>query len=397
VKVLHVIPSLSATQGGPSFALPLMERALAGSAVEMTVISTDDDGPGHHLPVPLDQPVSSQGATRFYFRKQADFYKVSLPLAHWLKKNVNQFDLVHIHALFSFTSTAAAWAARKQGIPYIIRPLGVLNRWGMENRRKFVKSLSFRFVETPILQHAAALHYTSHAEQQEAEQTGAKVPSVVIPLGIDTAAFEKLPGPEAFLNRFPQARGKKLVLFLSRLDAKKGLDVLLEAWAEIRKSEIGNRKSADWLLVIAGSGNVAFERGLREQADRLGMTEDILWPGFLAGAEKLSALAAATVFVLPSYSENFGIALVEALAAGLPCLTTTGVAVSREVADSDAGLVVPPEKTRLAAALEKLLADEGLRERLGGNARRLAQAQFSLAALREALLKFYHEIIFRKK
>jgi len=193
VKVLHVIPSLSSTQGGPSFALPLMERALAGSAVEMTVVSTDDDGPGRHLAVPLGQPVFSHSATRFYFRKQAEFYKVSLPLSHWLNKNVNQFDLVHIHALFSFSSTAAAWAARKQKIPYIIRPLGVLNRWGMENRRKFLKSLSFRFVEFPILQHAAALHYTSHAEQQEAEQTGAKVPSVIIPLGIDTAAFEKLP------------------------------------------------------------------------------------------------------------------------------------------------------------------------------------------------------------
>ena len=391
MKVLHVIPSLSSTQGGPSFALPLMERALAGSAVEMTVVSTDDDGPGRHLAVPLGQPVFSHSATRFYFRKQAEFYKVSLPLSHWLNKNVNQFDLVHIHALFSFSSTAAAWAARKQEIPYIIRPLGVLNHWGMENRRKFLKSLSFRFVEFPILQHAAALHYTSHAEQQEAEQTGAKVPSVIIPLGIDTAAFEKLPRPESFLNRFPQARGKKLVLFLSRLDAKKGLDMLLPAFVAVK------RRQPQAMLIVAGNGEKEFTDNLQRQSVKLGLANDILWPGFLAGTEKLSAFSVATVFVLPSYSENFGIALVEALAAGLPCVTTTGVAVSKEIAANNAGIVVPPNEIGLAAALDKLLADEVLCERLGGNARRLAQAQFSLVALREALLKLYCEIISTRK
>ena len=395
MKVLHVIPSLSPTQGGPSFALPLMERALANSGVELTVVATDDDGAGHHAAVPLAQAVPSHGATRFYFRKQTDFYKVSLPLAGWLRKNVDQFDLVHIHALFSFSSTAAAWAARRKGIPYVIRPLGVLNRWGMENRRQFVKSLSFRFMEAPMLRHATAMHYTSRAEQHEAEQTGATAPAAVIPLGVDTAAFQNLPDPELFLKQFPSACGKKLVLFLSRLDAKKGLDVLLGAWAEIRKSEIGNRKSADWLLVIAGSGDAAFERGLRAQAERLGVTESILWPGFLAGAEKLSALAAATVFVLPSYSENFGIALVEALAAGLPCVTTMGVAVSEDIAASEAGLVVPPEKHALGAALEQLLSDKELSVRLGRNAQQLAQNRFSLTALGIALERFYRGIVLR--
>jgi glycosyltransferase involved in cell wall biosynthesis len=391
MKVLHVIPSLSPTQGGPSFALPLMERALAGSGVVITVVTTDDDGPGRHAPVPLAQPVKTDYSTRWYFPRQTGFYKVSLPLRRWLKINVRRFDLIHIHALFSYSSTVAARAARRQGIPYLIRPLGVLNRWGMENRRQFLKSLSFRFIEKPILRHAAAMHYTSLAEQREAEQAGATAPAAVIPLGIDTAEFQNLPGPERFLNQFPQARGKKLVLFLSRLDAKKGLDLLLPAFAEIK------RRQPEAMLVLVGNGAEDFTRGLHALAARLGLTDDILWPGFLAGAEKLSALSAAAVFVLPSYSENFGIALVEALAAGLPCVTTTGVAVGAEIAAEAAGLVVPPEKPALAGALEQLLADEALRFRLGGNARRLAQDRFSLAVLGGALQGLYRELVLPAK
>jgi len=157
------------------------------------------------------------------------------------------------------------------------------------------------------------------------------------------------------------------------------------------------RRQPQAMLIVAGNGEKEFTDNLQRQSVKLGLANDILWPGFLAGTEKLSVFSVATVFVLPSYSENFGIALVEALAAGLPCVTTTGVAVSKEIAANNAGIVVPPNEIGLAAALDKLLADEVLCERLGGNARRLAQAQFSLVALREALLKLYCEIISTRK
>lgn len=371
----------------------------------MTVVTTDDDGPGKHAPVLLGQPVSTTNSIRWYFRKQAEFYKVSLPLSHWLRQNVKQFDLVHIHALFSFSSTAAARAAQRARVPYIIRPLGVLNRWGMENRRQIIKALSFRFIENPSLRHASAIHYTSLAEQREAENTGAIGPAAVIPLGIDTDEFQHLPSPERFLEKHPSARSKKLVLFLSRLDAKKGLDLLLDSWAEIQKQggesrERGDnlaRQFANWLLVIAGGGEATFERELKQRAERLGIAEHLLWPGFLAGADKLAALASATVYVLPSYSENFGIALVEALAAGLPCITTTGVAVSEDMAAAKAGLVVTPEKTALTKALLKLMMDEPLRAELGANARHLAKSRFSLPAMGGSLESLYLRITGEKK
>jgi glycosyltransferase involved in cell wall biosynthesis len=387
LKVLHVIPSLSPTQGGPSFALPLMERALTQAGVEVTVATTDDNGPRTRLSVPLGQPQTTNGATRYYFRKQTEFYKCSVPLWRWLGRRVGEFDLVHVHALFSFTSLAAARCARRRRVPYVIRPLGVLNRWGMENRRALLKSLSFRLIETPMLRRAAAMHYTSEQERIEAEAAGATARPFVVPLGLDLRPLQTLPGPDRFFKRWPQAMDRAVVLFLSRIDPKKGLDLLIDAFAAVKK------RHADAALVIAGNGEESFVRGLRERAERVGIAGDVVWAGFLDGADKLAALAAARVFVLPSHSENFGIALVEALAAGLPCITTEGVAVSADVRECNAGLVVPAESSALAVALDRLLSDGDLRARLGGNARRLAIERFSLEAMGAALKRLYENVL----
>jgi glycosyltransferase involved in cell wall biosynthesis len=386
-RVLHVIPSLSAAHGGPSAALPLMARSLAQAGWSVDVATTDDDGPGKRVDVPHGRRVEREGYGVFYFPKQTEFYKVSLPLGAWLRRHVRDYDVIHVHALFSHASTAAGRAARRTGVPYVIRPLGVLNRWGMENRRRWLKALSFRWVEQPLLRGAAAIHYTSEAERVEAEAAGVTTRAAVIPLGIDTAAFENLPNAELLLAKWPQLRGRKIVLFLSRLDPKKGLELLIPAFAKVR------RIVPEALLVIAGDGAADYEKTCRQLAADAGISEDVVWTGYLGGEAKLAALAAASVFVLPSHSENFGIAVVEALAAGLPCVTTTGVAVSAEVLAGDAGRVVEPDSTALAAALIELLTDDGRRKKCAGNARRLASEKFSLAAMGAALAGLYEEII----
>jgi len=389
LKVLHVIPSLSPVAGGPSLALPVMERALAAAGIEVTVATTDDDGPGRHADVPLGQAVKTAGSTRYYFRKQTEFYKCSRPLSRWVADHVTDFDLVHVHALFSHTSNSAARSACRRDIPYVIRPLGVLNRWGMRHRRRWLKWLSFHCVERPILRRAAAMHYTSRVEKIEAEQAGATARAAVIPLGIELAGFENLPGPDLFLARFPEAAGRSLVLFLSRLDAKKGLDLLLPAFASVKRIHPQAR------LVVAGDGEETLCRHLKSEAQRLGLKDDIIWPGFLRGAEKLSAFAAATVFVLPSYSENFGIALVEAMAAGVPCVTTEGVAVAEDIRERGAGWVVPPDTAPLAQALTLALGDDDARIRKAASARRLAHERFSSAAMGSALSGLYAELVQR--
>lgn len=391
LKVLHVIPSLSLTHGGPSFALPLIARSLVRAGVQIDVATTDDDGRGRRISGAVGERVEIDGYRVFYFPKQTEFYKVSFPFRRWISAHATEYGLVHVHALFSHTSTCAAREAYSRRVPYIVRPLGVLNRWGTQNRRRLIKSLSLRFIEGPILRRAAAMHYTSRAEQAEAEQAGAVVPAAVIPLGLDLTEFLSLPGSKLFLERFPQAAGRTLILFLSRLDAKKGLDLLLPAFAAVKQ------RHHQVMLVIAGSGEKVFTNNLRAKAERLGLVNDVLWPGFLGGREKLSALAASTVFVLPSYSENFGIALVEALAAGLPCISTSGVAVSEDIRERDAGLVVPPQAAAITEALDKLLESTELRQRLSFNARQLAHDRFSSEAMGMALHKLYKQVLKLKK
>lgn len=368
-----------------------MEQALTAQGMDMTVVTTDDDGPGKHASVTLGQPIKTPHSTRWYFRKQTEFYKLSFPLARWLKRHVKEFDLVHIHALFSYSSLMAARAARQSGVPYVIRPLGVLNKWGLENRRAWLKAFSFRYVEKPILRHAAAMHYTSEQERMEAEAAGASAKAYVIPLGIDLSAFQSLPAPELFFARWPQARGKKLVLFLSRLDAKKGVELLLKAWATIYQASTIARQS-EWLLVIAGKGEANYESQLKEMANQSGIAEQVIWTGFLEGTDKLAALSAASIFVLPSYSENFGIALVEAMAAGRACITAEGVAISEDLREERAGLVVQSHSESIVDALQKLMNDVGLCASLGKAAKKLTQERFSLAAMGKALKTSYRDI-----
>jgi len=357
------------------------------AGVQVDVITTDDDGPGRHLAVTLGERIERDGYGTFHFRKQTEFYKVSLPFRRWVRQHARDYDLIHIHALFSFTSIAAAHAARRAGVPYLIRPLGVLNRWGMDNRRRLLKRLSFRFLETPILNHAVAMHYTARAEQVEAEQSGATARAAVVPLGINVDHFVALPTAEKFFDKFPQAKGRDVVLFLSRVDSKKGFDLLLPAFAKV------HARFPDSLLVIAGDGEAAYVSALRAQTAQLGIARDVLWAGFLGGADKLAVFAAATVFTLPSYSENFGIALVEALAAGLACVTTDGVAVSVDVRARDAGIVVPCEIAALADALESMLGNASLRTKFSANARRLALERFSLNAMGQGLVELYTSIL----
>jgi glycosyltransferase involved in cell wall biosynthesis len=384
MRILHVIPSISPTQGGPSFAIPLIATALSGAGLTVDIATTDDDG-GERLDVPLNVPFNRQGANYFCFKRQTHFYKFSWPITRWLAANVSNYDLVHIHALFSYATCAAAFHAKRARVPYIVRPLGALNHWGMLNRRRRLKALSFRIIESRILGNAAAIHYTSEQERMEATQAGVTATGAVVPLGIDVDA--QAGDRDLFLQSFPQAAGRRIILFLSRIDPKKGLDILLSAFVRVRQQD------SSTLLVIAGDGKPELVRDLKALSRRLGIASDILWPGFLSGSHKAAALAAAAVFVLPSYSENFGIAPVEALAAGLPCVISDQVGIADDVQTARAGLVVPCQPAALAEALLDAVRDQALRDSMSSNARSLARYKFSIDAMARSLVSLYESVL----
>ena len=177
------------------------------------------------------------------------------------------------------------------------------------------------------------------------------------------------------------------MLFLARLDEKKGLDVLLEAFAEIR------REHEDSVLMIAGSGPPAFVAELHQQAQTLGVADDIIWAGFLSGSQKSAAFSAATIYVLPSYSENFGIAAAEALGFGIPTVLSDQVAIARDAAKAGAALVVRPEPMEIALAVKQLLGNSPMREELGRNGKLFAERSYSLERISEQLVSEYRKIL----
>lgn len=380
MRVLHVIPSLSAVHGGPTEALAAMERALVAEGVAVETATTDDDGPGRRRRVPLGQPVRENGVDHWYFAKRADFYKPAPALASWLGREVRRFDLLHLHALFSFSTAAGAWAARRSGIPYVVRPLGTLDAYGLA-RKRVLKTLSLRLIDGPVLRHAAAVHFTSHAEAEQARNLGIPLREAVIPLGVEA--------PAAGDGRFLDLRGGPCVLYLSRLDPKKNLEALLDAAARLQQEFPGLR------LLVAGDGEPGYAAQLRQRADRLGLGTRVTWAGHLAGDAKAAAFAAADVFALPSFAENFGVAAAEALSAGLPCVLGQGVAIAQDVAQAGAGLAVTPDAEAVAEGLRRIMGSQALRAQMAGRARALAAQRYSVAAMGRQLHQLYSDLLGR--
>ena len=334
MKVLHVLGSIGPLRGGPSFVLRNLTADLAERGIETHIATTDDNG-AERLNAPLGAPVMERGVTYWYFRRQTRLYTCSLPMTTWLWRNVSKYDLVHIHALFTYTSTAAAWIARAKGIPYIVRPLGILNQWGLRNRRRLVKKLSFQMIERGMLEHAALIHYTSEQERAEAGPAGARAPFMIVanPVDFDPADRQRLAGK--FRARYPMLANRPLIVFLSRIALKKGLDLLIPAFARVRQ------RLPEAALVIAGSGDPDLVETVKKSISETGLNDHVVWPGFLHGDDKAALLADADLFVLPSYSENFGVAAVEALCFRTPVIVSDQVGIHHEISKYHAGLVVP--------------------------------------------------------
>src|SRR5688572_15104297 len=170
MRVLHVIPSIGPLRGGPSVAMGVIARALRDAGVSVDVATTNDND-RELLQVPIGTPVDENGVRYWYFERSSYPYTTSSGLARWLRTRVRDYDIVHAHALFSFSTTAAALSAGRANVPYIIRPLGTLATYGMQQHAA-LKQMSWLMLERRLLKKAAAVHYTSVAEREEAARLG---------------------------------------------------------------------------------------------------------------------------------------------------------------------------------------------------------------------------------
>jgi glycosyltransferase involved in cell wall biosynthesis len=372
LKVLHVVPAVAARYGGPSEAALKMVSALTDAGVEALLATTNADGPAQ-LAVPTGEPVEYHGCrTIFFSRLPGESLKASPRLGGWLRRHANDFDLLHVHSVFSHPSVAAGNAARAAGIAYLVRPLGQLDTWSLSQhplrKRMFLAAGGQKLVER-----AAAVHWTDALERQNAPRFASNRPGFVTPLGVDEALFD---GDET-VERPPA------VLFLSRLHPKKNVESLIEAFLEAG-SEFGA-----WRLVIAGEGDVDYVATLRALVASRGGQARIQFVGWLAGDGKLQALREAAVLALPSRQENFGIVVAEAMAAGTPVLVSDAVALAGEVARTGAGWVASATGEGLREKLVEAMSSEEERTRRGAAGRRLATEKFRWRGVATSLLREY--------
>ena len=383
LRVLHVISSVSRLRGGPSVSVHNMLAALRHRGVAVDLVTTDDDGGKARLDVPLERPVELDGQSIRFFRRQTIKYQFSAPMLRWLRTHVHRYDIIHTHGLFGWPPLAAAWCARAASVPYVMRPAGVLDTWGMKNKSRLVKALSVRLVEGPLLSAAAAVHFTTPLEQARAAQLPLRIRPVVLPTGVamDTSPAEASPPAEA-----PDLGERHMVLYLARIHPIKRVDVLLRAYAAL-----GDRRST--ALVIAGDGDPALIGRLKQLAGELGLGGDLHWVGFADGALKRWLLSRASLFVLPSDSENYGIAVVEAMNAALPAIVTEGCGLADFVKRHRAGVVTDGTVGALQAALAGLLDDADQRRAMGEAGREAARRELSLDAFGARLENLYRAVI----
>jgi glycosyltransferase involved in cell wall biosynthesis len=386
MKILHVIANLAPRYGGPSKACWEMARAVAQLGHEVSIYTTNQDGPVE-LAVPLGQPVQQEGVQLRYFPIQPPrFWGTSLPLARALGQKIPAVDLVHIHSLYLFHDLVAGHYCRAHGVPYLMQPHGSLDPF-IYRRHRWRKAVMERLFEHRDIRNAAAILFTTAAERDLAAPFTWQTPGKVVPLGIYLEELAALPEPGQFRLKYPEIGDQPIILFFGRVNFKKGLDILARAFGAVA------RRRRDVHLVIAGPDNEGWGDRVRTWLEEEGVLDRATFTGMLLGPEKVAVLRDASIFVLPSYSENFGLAVIEAMAAGLPVVISNRVNIWQEIADAGAGIVLDCDVDQVAGALAHLLEDPESRRNLAAKGKELVETRFCWEQVAGQLLAAYEEIL----
>lgn len=386
MRILHVVPSLALGFGGPSVAAMNLCRALASQGHEVSIFTTDADiGGSSDGKSNIGNEI--EGLRISYFPTALlKGYKFSPRLARALKIEIPKFDIIHIHSLFQFSTLAASYYCQKYRKPYIIRPLGHLEPTIF--KRKFIlKQIYLHLFEIKNLEKASFIHFTTEREMYLSRRLGIKNKSFVLSLGVSLDEFSHLPEYGKFRLKYPELKDKKIILFLSRINFKKGLDILVEAFAELS----ANRK--DIHLVIAGPDSEGYGNKVKKWLKGLGILNRTTFTGMLLGEDKLCAFRDSDIFVLPSYSENFGLVVIEAIACGLVSVVSNNVGIHQDLQRYGAAIVVGASVKELYRGMEFALGNDTLREDRIRQGRKLIEDCYEINKISERLVKIYEQIV----
>lgn len=386
MKILHVVASYlpAVRYGGTIVSVHGLCKSLAARGHDVHVFTTSVDGP-RDSPVRHGEPVDLDGVSVWYFRSR--FLRRlywSPPLGRALAARAGDFDVVHTHAVFLWPLWAAARAAQRAGVPYVLSPRGMLEKALIEQKSRVFKTAWIALIEKQNVRQASAVHVTSAREAAELAALGFDLPPIVeVPNGVDLTTEAAGTGP---IDPAVQAivDGAPYVLFLGRISWKKGIDRLIRAIPHM---------SSDLKVVIAGNDEEGLRPALQAQADQLQVGGRVVFTGAVAAPEKRALLTRARLLVLPSYSENFGNVVVEAMAAGCAVVVTPEVGIAPTVEDAGAGWVVDGDPEILGKRVAELSANAPLRHAMGERGRATAQYDFSWDRVAERMESAYRTVV----
>jgi glycosyltransferase involved in cell wall biosynthesis len=371
MKILRVIRTLDPASGGMAEGIRQIAPNLRKHGVSTTVICLDPPG---------SDWLVNQGFDCYGLGPVAGEYGYRRGLPIRIHKHAQHHDIVIIDGIWHHHAFATWRALHKTSIPYFVYPHGMLDSWFKRTYplKHLKKWLYWPWADYRVLRDARAVLFTSNQELISARESFwlYKAKEIVSGYGTSPPPINTASQLKLLFERFPQLQGKRIILFMGRIHPKKGVDILIEAFGQVANNE--NRLH----LLIAGPDEVGLKTKLKQRADALGIAEHVTWAGMLDGVLKWGAFSCAELFCLPSHQENFGVAVAEALACGLPVAISAPVNISPEVLEASAGLVFHDDTISVKNCLLQWLAIRDTdRTKMGLNARRLFIDQFDMASV----------------
>ena len=382
MKILAIAPYVSSVYGGTSKMVLELVSTLAKYDLDVDLVTTNANYPDSTC----DRWITKDNyRIRYFSCWYQDDLIISPGMINWLFQNITNYDLVHTHTLFSPLISIAHGICQLYKVPYIITPHGMLEPWALSYKAK-KKRLYYHLIDKPALQKASAIHTLVTSEANHIRSLGIKSPTAIVPNGIDYQEIVEKIDSNVFYQQYPQTKSKTLILFLGRIDPKKGLDLLAFAFGKVY------RQFPNTHLIVAGPDSINYLPQVKNLFVKNKCIKAVTFTGMLTGELKKSALAAANLYVAPSYSEGFSMSVLEAMASGLPCVITTGCNFP-EAAEAQAAKVVEINEEAIATALINCLNYPQQAQEMGDRAKEFILQNYTWDNAAQKLIQTYQNIL----
>jgi len=386
MKILHFTQSVNPLAGGTIEAIKRLAEAHQQQGHLVEVVSLDP---------PAAPWVAQSALTVHALGLRPSSYGYTPRLFPWMREHGREFDIVVSHGLWQFNGFATWRALSNSSTPFCVFPHGMLDPWFRKRYplKHLKKWLYWLGAEHRVLRRADGVLFTCEEERLQARRTfwPYRCNEMVVSFGTAAPTGEPERQRRCFLETFPRLRNKRLLLFLGRVHEKKGCHELLRAFRQVLSAE---KASEIHHLVMAGPADHTYGQGLKEAVIRLGLNDRVTWTGMLDGDLKWGAFHSSEAFVLPSHQENFGIAVAEALACGVPVLISNQVNIWREIEQDRAGLIENDDLAGTIRLLERwlrLAADE--RTAMRHAATQCFASRFEITKAAEDLVRVFERLI----